>query len=178
MKAFLDRGLDRADLERARFLVGEMSAEALGLNPDEYSALKQHVDTLILNGWPVDFNSTLERFESAIRATVRCVEFAASSPRRPHVVFVSSIASVMNYPAVRDVAVVPEELELDNSLPAKQGYGESKHVAGCILAKAARQGLISASILRLGQLAGPANGKGLWSLHGESPVRGWGAGPY
>ena len=171
--AFVDRGLDRGGLKKAHFLVGEMSAENFGLDPEEYSELKQNVDTLVLNGWPVNFNNTLERFESVIEGVLRCVDFAAQTPRRPHIFFVSSVASVMNYPAVRDAAVVPEEFDPDNSLPAKQGYGESKHVAACILAKAVKQSLVSATILRVGQLAGSAKGKGLWNPNGKSIVRGW-----
>jgi nucleoside-diphosphate-sugar epimerase len=128
---------------------------------------------VILNAWPVNFNTPLETFEGVIAGTKRCVDFAAASARRPHIAFVSSIASIMNFPAVRPRGddgqlLVPEEFDPDNSLPAKQGYGESKHVAACILASAAREGLIEATVLRVGQLAGTsAEGKGVWNRHGE-----------
>lgn len=180
-QSFMDRGLDTdiADVKthpKVRYLTGSTSQENFGLPQPDHAELEQHVGTLILNAWPVNFNTPLESFEGVIAGTKRCVDFAVASPRRPHIAFVSSIASVMNFPAVRHcreddegLLLVPEEFDPDNSLPAKQGYGESKHVAGCILARAAREGLIEATILRVGQLAGTsAEGKGVWNRHGES----------
>ncbi|KAK4099156.1 acetyl-CoA synthetase-like protein [Parathielavia hyrcaniae] len=172
--SFSDRDLGTINFTahpKVQFLKGETHQENFGLDPDVYAELARDVDLLISNAWPVNFNSSLESFEGVIAGTKRCVDFAASSARRAHVVFVSSVASVMNFSAVRrrdedaadEVAWVPEEFDADNSLPAKQGYGESKHVASCILEKAARRGVISATILRVGQLAGTAEGKGLWN---------------
>ncbi|KAK4122026.1 acetyl-CoA synthetase-like protein [Parathielavia appendiculata] len=174
-QSFSDRGLGTIDFNahpRVRFLHGETHQENFGLEPDAYAELGRNVDMIISNAWPVNFNSSLESFEGVIAGTKRCVDFAASSPRQAHIAFVSSVASVLNFPAVRrgddeaeEVVMVPEEFDPDNSLPAKQGYGESKHVASCILERAARQGLIGATILRVGQLAGTAEGKGLWNRH-------------
>ena len=66
-----------------------------------------------------------------------------------------------------DVTLVPEEFDEDNCLPAKQGYGESKHVASCILARAARRWGLDVTLIRAGQLAGPKEGTGVWGRHGE-----------
>ncbi|KAJ4288749.1 hypothetical protein N0V88_007283 [Collariella sp. IMI 366227] len=169
-QSFFDRDLRSFDANsqtRVRFLTGETHKQYFGLQANEYAELQQTVDTLILNAWPVNFNAALDSFESVIAGTKRCVEFAASSSAQAHVIFISSISTVMNSPAVRhpqdEVLVVPEEFDPDNSLPAKQGYAESKHVASCVLARAVKEGLIGATILRVGQLAGAVEGKGLWN---------------
>ncbi|KAK3693201.1 hypothetical protein B0T22DRAFT_420368 [Podospora appendiculata] len=180
-RAFSDRGLGPINFlvtahPKVTFLHADLAEERFGLEPATYQKLQQRTDVVLLNAWPVNFNSPLDGFESAVAGTRRCVDFAASATRRPHVVFVSSIASVLNYPAVRldttktgdgnDGVVttsIPEEFELDNSLPLKQGYGESKHVASSILANAARVSGVGVTILRAGQLAGPVDGQGVWN---------------
>ncbi|KAK3380982.1 hypothetical protein B0H63DRAFT_545240 [Podospora didyma] len=158
---------------KLKFLTADLTQPLFGLPEYDYIELQQTADVLIHNAWPVNFNSPLETFEPAITATRQCAEFAFSSGA--HIVFVSSIASVLNYPAVRsfnsidgneEVAVIPEEFETDNSLPAHQGYGEAKHLASCVLAKAVqiKEGL-KATIMRAGQLAGPVHGGGVWNKH-------------
>ena len=159
--------------------VPDLDKERLGLSHDQYLEMQQSVTLIIHNAWPVNFNSPLEEFEPAIAGTRRlCVDFAASGARKPHVVFISSIASALNYAAVREqvesdvdgenAVIVPEEFEADHSLAARQGYGESKHIASCILAKAAQSGDITATIIRVGQLAGAVeSGDGMWNKHGK-----------
>ncbi|KAH6838682.1 hypothetical protein B0I37DRAFT_387507 [Chaetomium sp. MPI-CAGE-AT-0009] len=164
-QAFSDRGLalDNANLAshpKIRFLTGQTHLPLFGLDSTTHADLQADVSTILLNAWPVNFNSTLATFEDNIAGVKRCVDFAAGAPHRPHIGFVSSVASVLNFPAVRaregeDTLTVPEVFELDNSLPARQGYGESKHVASSILARAAREGV----------LAGTAEAKGVWNRH-------------
>ncbi|KAH6618355.1 hypothetical protein B0J18DRAFT_277146 [Chaetomium sp. MPI-SDFR-AT-0129] len=173
VQAFADRGLDIPDVAshpKVRFLTGETRHENFGLSPTDYADMQSDVNTIIINAWPVNFNSTLDSFEDVIAGVKRCVDFAAGSARRAHIGFVSSVASVLNFPAVRsregdEVLVVPEEFEADNSLPARQGYGESKHVASSILAKAVKEGVVGGTVLRVGQLAGTAEAKGVWNRH-------------
>ncbi|KAK0649915.1 hypothetical protein B0T16DRAFT_410881 [Cercophora newfieldiana] len=174
----------QSHMSRITFHTAGLSEKWFGLTPETYVALLRSTDVLIHNAWPVDFNKTLADFEPAILSTRRCADFVAAALRTVHLVFVSSIASVMNYPAVRGGSdspgtsvtwdqedksgdavpmTVPEEFDADNSLPAKQGYGESKHVAECVLAEAVRRTGIRATILRAGQLAGPVEGEGVWN---------------
>ncbi|KAK3332836.1 hypothetical protein B0T19DRAFT_457824 [Cercophora scortea] len=178
-RSFSDRGLGPIDFDtghpKVTFLHADFTKERFGLEPTVYQDLQQRADVMLLNAWPVNFNSPLDGFEPAIAGTRRCIDFAASAAHRPHVVFVSSIASVLNYPAARlgtstesgdrdsGVVVIPEEFELDNSLPLKQGYGESKHVASSVLANAAKVSGVRVTILRAGQLAGPVDGLGVWN---------------
>lgn len=162
----------------------DLSQTCLGLDSNVYNTLVDDgIDLIIHNAWPVNFNSPLEEFEPAVGGVRRLVDLIADSTSAPHMVFVSSVASVMNYPAVRGnnghssiesgeggktTLTIPEEFDPDNSLPAKQGYGESKHVASCILAKAVNSNKsMKATIIRVGQLAGSTDGKGIWGRHGE-----------
>ncbi|KAK4183556.1 putative peptide synthetase [Podospora australis] len=169
---FTSRGLPNFDMSPITFLNGETSLPNFGLDPSTFSDLQTKVDVMILNAWPVNFNAPLESFESVISGTKRCVDFSTTSPRHPHIVFISSIASVLNYPAVRhdpeiddsNVVAIPEIWDPDNSLPARQGYGESKHVAAVILDKAFHGGYLekAPAVLRVGQLAGAVEGSGVW----------------
>lgn len=170
-RSFHDRGIDWRSLRsQVHFLTVDLNQEHFGLELAVYSMLARSVDVFIHNAWPVNFNNDLEYFETAaITGMRRCVDFVAAADRHPHLVFVSSIASVGNFPQVRAGSqAIPEEFEEDNSLPLAQGYGESKHVASCILRRAARTSGISGTIMRVGQLSGPEQGGGIWNKQGES----------
>ncbi|KAK0707252.1 hypothetical protein B0H67DRAFT_612024 [Lasiosphaeris hirsuta] len=134
--------------------------------PTTYTALATTTTTIIHNAWPVNFNTPLAAFAPSLAGTRHLADLAAAAAA--HVTLISSIGSVMNYPAVRPggVGVVPEEFDADNSLPIRgQGYAESKHVAGCILHRAARVAGVRATVLRVGQVGGPMRGGGVWNRH-------------
>ncbi|KAL1866697.1 putative secondary metabolism biosynthetic enzyme [Diaporthe australafricana] len=165
-RSFNDRGMDWRSLRsQVHFLTVDLNQEHFGLEFEVYSMLTRSVDVFIHNAWPVNFNNDLEYFETAaITGMRRCVDFVAAADRHPHFVFISSIASVGNFPQVRaESQAIPEEFEEDNSLPLAQGYGESKHVASCILRRAARTSGVSGTIMRVGQLSGPEQGDGIWN---------------
>jgi nucleoside-diphosphate-sugar epimerase len=172
-KSFLDRGLDPSGIDfKAQFLTGNFERERFVLSPEDYLSLQDSVDTIVLNAWPVDFNHDLEYFEAGpIAGTRRWVDFATSARYNPRILFLSSIASVGNWPAVRRgiddaVTLVPEVFDTDNSLPSKNGYGESKHVASAILSSACVTSGVKATIVRTGQLGGPQVGTGVWNKSG------------
>ncbi|KAK0744490.1 hypothetical protein B0T21DRAFT_429030 [Apiosordaria backusii] len=170
-KSFEDRGLGPIPSSQVHFFTGETSAPNFGLEfPHDFASLQQQTDIIIINAWPVNFNSPLESFEPVIAGAKRCADFSSGSARKPHIVFISSIASTLNWPAVRHTPedgneiIIGEDWDPDNSLPAKQGYGESKHVAASILSNALNAGHInSVAILRVGQLAGAAEKSGVWN---------------
>jgi len=106
----------------------------------------------------------LESFEDThISGVYRCIEFSASSHYHPEIVFVSSIASVGNWLGSGNEGQVPETLLENDSVSLPQGYGESKHVSGRILAAASRETGVPATVVRVGQLAGPVTEKGVWN---------------
>lgn len=161
---FTSSSLGPLDHSRITFLTADLSDPALSLPPATYTTLAQSATTIIHNAWPVNFNTPLSAFAPALAGTRHLADLAAASSA--HVVFISSIGSAMNHAAVRGAtAAVAEEFDGDNSLPLKQGYAESKHVAGCILDRAARVAGVRATVLRVGQIGGPREGGGVWNRH-------------
>ncbi|KAK5709871.1 putative secondary metabolism biosynthetic enzyme [Elasticomyces elasticus] len=155
------------DFTKVRFLQSDFGKERFGLSERMYTKLLQSVDLLIHNAWAVDFNKSLESFESVHVAGVRrCVDFSTRSQYRAHIVFISSIASVANWSEKHSNELeVPEMMLEDHSLPSRSGYGESKHIAGLILGKAAGKSGVSSTVIRAGQLAGPSDGSSVWNKH-------------
>lgn len=129
-----------------------------GLEPRILSDLRATASIVIHNAWKVDFNHPLEGFEQVhVRGVRHLVDFSASGTLRPRLVFVSSISSVGNWPAMDSgLTVVPETLP--PSLVAAQPirYASSKAVAEHILDAAGRRSGMDASVLRVGQIAGTA----------------------
>jgi len=161
--SFLDRGAN-PDFSKVIFLQTSFNKEKFGLDEKTYAELLSSVDIFIHNAWAVDFNMGLESFEEThIAGTRRVVDFSASATYHPHIIFISSIASTGNWHASGHSGFVPEVFMQNHSLPFAQGYGESKHVASCILAAAAEKCNVASTIVRVGQLAGPAAEKGLWN---------------
>ncbi|KAI4730884.1 acetyl-CoA synthetase-like protein [Aureobasidium sp. EXF-10728] len=162
-RSFEERGAD-PDFSKVVFLQASFGKENFGLAEDVYAKLQSEVDVFIHNAWAVDFNMGLESFEEThIMGTRRVIDFSASAQYHPHIVFISSIASTGNWLGSGHSGFVPEVFMQDNNLPFAQGYGESKHVASSMLAIAAQQSNVPSTIVRVGQLAGPAAEKGLWN---------------
>ena len=134
-----------------------------GLADEDYFHLLNHVDVVIHNAWAVNFNQTLSSFESVhLRGTRSLIDFCHSSPRKPHLSFVSSVSAVQNWSNQYGNIPVPESIVSNPLVSLEMGYGESKYVAERLVEVGARSGL-KASILRVGQIAGPL----ARSSHGE-----------
>lgn len=166
------------DFSKVSFLTTNFGEERFGLCEETYAELQSAVTTFIHSAWSVDFNKSVDFYESVhITGTRRVVDFAASATFKPDIIFVSSIASVGCWPSLttQDGSSVPESVTtvFDNSLPFPQGYGESKHVSSQILAVASHRLGIRTATVRAGQLAGPseehANG-GAWNRHEWVPT--------
>ncbi|KAF4310078.1 putative nrps-like enzyme [Botryosphaeria dothidea] len=153
------------DFSKVTFLRTDFSQARFGLDQETYNKLAAEATIFIHNAWAVDFNHALTSYEPThIAGTRRVVDFSLHSQFRTHIVFISSIASVANWGAIGS-GPVPETFIDNDSAPLPQGYGESKHVAGRILAEAARTAGVPASIMRCGQLAGPRQPRGCWNRH-------------
>ncbi|EME42311.1 hypothetical protein DOTSEDRAFT_73214 [Dothistroma septosporum NZE10] len=165
-QTFQERGAP-TDFSKATFLQSDFSKDQFGLKDDVYETLLDTVDIFIHNAWAVDFNKTLQTYESThIAGTRRCVDFSLDSKYRAHIVFISSIASVGGYPAFYESSTeVPEQILNDHRIPIPGGYGESKHVASLILAAAAESAGVPATVIRAGQLAGPYGEGQPWNKH-------------
>ena len=151
------------DLTKAEFLQVNLVNPSLNLNDATFAKLASRVDVILHNAWKVDFNQTLESFEEThIRGVRNLIDLSINSPRRPHIFFVSSVASVERWNMIGQGPV--PEIPLNNcELAAEMGYGESKQVAEQILAVAGGRSSVPVSILRVGQLAGSlAPSAGAW----------------
>ncbi|KAH8127568.1 acetyl-CoA synthetase-like protein [Trichoderma asperelloides] len=144
------------------FLTIDLSQPHLGLGPDQYATLQDETDIIIHNAWKLDFLHTVQHFEKTHIAGVRhLIDLSANSERRPRIVFISSIASVLGW---KESQKVPEEIILSDSVTANNGYAQSKHVAERILYEASQTVGIQVTVVRLGQIAGPTSaGVGAWN---------------
>ncbi|UKZ61257.1 putative NRPS-like protein biosynthetic cluster [Trichoderma atroviride] len=144
------------------FLTVDLSQPHLGLKSNQYAALQDETDIIIHNAWKLDFLHTVQHFEKTHIAGVRhLVDLSANSERRPRIVFISSIASVLGWKESRKI---PEEIILSDSVTANNGYAQSKHIAERILYEASQTVGIQITVVRLGQIAGPTSaGAGKWN---------------
>ncbi|SCO30859.1 related to nonribosomal peptide synthetase [Fusarium fujikuroi] len=170
-KRFQSMGLGFHDSfsDTIEFIHCDFNHNMLGISADKFDEIRTSMTQFIHCAWPVDFNKSLETFEkTAITGMVNCISFASEAEKKPVFIFISSIASVGNWSVIhagqnQDPCIVPELCISDNSAPLHQGYGESKHVASCILANAVEKLGIRAAIIRVGQLCGPRSVEGRWN---------------
>ncbi|KAK5024923.1 hypothetical protein LTS07_008301 [Exophiala sideris] len=149
---------------RLRFWKVDLAQAKFGLEEDSFDELLQETDCIIHNAWKVDFNHNVKSFQGVIAGLCRLVDFAKLSHRQPHFVFVSSVSSVGNWSTIMgNESPVPESPMTDCAVAQHQGYGESKHVSEQILQIAAKEFNLRASILRVGQVAGPVRRGGCWN---------------
>lgn len=161
-KSFNERGVHYDLSQKCEYLTVAFGDAQLGLSAQKFEELRQSVDAIIHNAWKVDFNHKLESFEDVhIRGVRNMVDWSLSSQRHPRLFYVSSISSVGNWMRRHGTASpVPEKVPDDNSLALGMGYGESKHVSEQIINIAVEKAQLRASILRVGQIAGPLSEDG------------------
>lgn len=146
---------------RVTFLTADLSQTHLGLQSETYNELLDTATLVIHNAWPVNFNLTLPSFRPQLAGLVNLIAFAALAATSPHLLFISSISSVLSY---RTASLqTPEEVILADSAPSPNGYAESKYVSERLLDHAAKRLSINASFARVGQIAGAVNYAGLWN---------------
>lgn len=165
---FRDRNLSgNVDDGRLSFMSIDFGKPRLGLSPANFDKLVNEVNVFIHNAWRVDFSWTLESYrETYLRSVRELVELSSLSPLKPRIAFVSSTASVQQWAAVFPSRAVYEAPLESYEVASPLGYGQSKHVAERLLDMASRTSGTPATILRVGQVAGPidpSSGGGKWS---------------
>lgn len=141
---------------RVSFWQIDLSRKNLGLDTATFNRLQSTVTTVVHNAWNVNFNLSLASFEPDLLGVANLINFAASSKNVPNLFFISSVGSVLGYPDG-----TPEELVTAD--PSVNGYGNSKYIAEHMIAHAATERAMRASIARVGQIAGATNAPGLWN---------------
>ena len=146
---------------RVTFLTMDISSPHTSLIPLSHFAIIVSTVTLVIHSaWPVNFNLPLSSFSASLASVSSLASLAAASPLRPDVIYVSSVAAGRNYSPYP----IPEEILMSLSMADRNGYGQSKHIAERILDYGARQYQLPITILRLGQVCGPAhNLRGGWT---------------
>jgi thioester reductase-like protein len=155
------RGLSVSlDSNQVTFLQTDFSQELLGLDTSTYKELSKTVTSIIHNAWPVNFNLALQSFRPHLDGLVNLIAFSAQASLTPRFVFISSISSVLLYPA----PIIPETPIEDPSAPGNNGYAQSKYVAEVLLDAVSKARLaVPISFVRVGQVAGAAMYPGLWN---------------
>ena len=153
-----------------QFIVSDLGAPKLGLTESDFDALYSKVDTIIYNSWRPNFSLPLSSFEKPFLSGLRnIIDWASSSPKRPSIVFISSIAAVGNWSKVfPSEPQIPESQISDANVAMNMGYGESKCVAERVLQVAHDVCGIPVNIIRVGQIGGPSIASG-----GKWLVQGW-----
>ncbi|KAL3709184.1 hypothetical protein TMatcc_002974 [Talaromyces marneffei ATCC 18224] len=154
--------------EKVTFLKSDLSdSKTLGLPEDIYTTIREKVTLIIHNAWRVDFNIPLQSFSDQLAGVVSLSSLSVRSSCQAAFVFLSSISAVMDFDDTHQgrPKVIPESVITDISAAAPAGYAESKYIAERLLARAAENlKLRNVSILRLGQISGPAKSDGRWNV--------------
>lgn len=138
------------------FLTVKFGLSSLGLDHHSFVGLTNECDLIIHAAWKVDFNQSLSSFTDNIRSVQTLANWSAVSPRRPRLIFLSSISSVGPWNShFAETSDIPEASVIDLGASLNIGYGESKQVAERLLDRAAAQYGAPVSILRVGQIGGP-----------------------
>lgn len=155
------------------FLKSDLSdSKTLGLSDDMYTVIREQATLIIHNAWRVDFNIPLQSFNDQIAGVVNLSALCAQSSHQAAFVFLSSISAVMDFDSSQQGEqegsshnVISETVITDINAAAPAGYAESKYIAERLLAHAAEKLVLrDVSILRLGQIAGPARSNGHWNV--------------
>lgn len=168
--------LEVADLEtrlKVFALASDLGQSRLGLNDQQYEALRTSVTDIIHGAWAVNFNLSLSSFENPCIASVsHLLDLAICSPLhpKPRFSFISSIATVLF--ATAQGGVKEARYGLETATP--MGYGQSKWVAEEICSAAAKYAAqkgvdLSVQILRVGQVVGDKK-HGIWNPKEAIPL--------
>lgn len=160
-KSFAAAELTGTDVEsRVTFIKADLQQPSLGLDEATSHSLQSQVHLVIHAAWPVNFNMPLIAFRPQLAGLVNFMAWTADTGLAARFMFLSSIAAVEGYNGPP-----PEMVLQDLDTPAPLGYGRAKFLAE-ILVDAAAQHLgnaMPASIVRIGQVAGPVRRRGLWN---------------
>ncbi|KAE8557065.1 hypothetical protein EYB25_001771 [Talaromyces marneffei] len=145
----------------------DFTQSKFGLDDEIYRDLKNECDVIIHSAWQVNFVLPIGSFKDSFSGLMNTIELASASTRRARILYVSSVAAsgVFASESSSEAKLVPEDRITDPNEAMQNGYGESKYVAENLVCIASVKSGVSASILRVGQIAPPtpAIDEVLWS---------------
>ena len=176
LKAFTSRKLETPDNfdQKVTILQCKLSEPDLGIPFLDYTTLQSEVDIVLHLAWSVNFLLSLQSFTPHFAGIQNLLNLCLSSTKRkpPRFVFCSSVASVSNFPHLKqNTGNVPEELVASLEASGTTGYALSKLTAELFLAHVATS--ISSlhdriTILRVGQLSADTQ-HGVWNASEAYP---------
>ncbi|KAI4226531.1 MAG: hypothetical protein LQ349_006860, partial [Xanthoria aureola] len=150
------------DWQKVKFIQYDLGKPRLGLvgSDPSYDALSQEVTHVIHNAWDVNFKRSLDSFVNVhLRGVSELIHFCTGAQPAARLTFISSESAVLGGSAG---SIAKEEIIHDWSRAQKMGYAQSKLIAERIIDQASLPG---STIIRVGQIAGPTDGKGVWNSH-------------
>ncbi|KAM0804922.1 polyketide synthase [Usnea florida] len=170
-QAFKSRGiyLDSKALSKLSVIESDATKLMLGLPSSKYETLCNNVTHIVHNAWPMSVTRDIKGFASQFKIMQNIIDFACDiSCRRLKgskvgVQFISSIATVGNYPLSMDTVRVPEErVTVESILPT--GYGDAKLVCEKMLDETLHKhpDRFRTMTIRIGQIAGSTS-SGYWN---------------
>ncbi|KAF5979584.1 nonribosomal peptide synthetase MxcG (component of the myxochelin iron transport regulon) [Fusarium bulbicola] len=156
------KGLTSNWQSKAKFVRYNVASENLDLSQDDLEEIRNEATAIIHNAWEVNFNLPLTSFEPQFVGLKSLVDICRKTRHKIRFFFVSSISAAMNWPS--DLLGPVPEASIPRFDAPINGYGSSKLVAEHLLTKAARAGVLSLSVLRVGQVAGPVKTLGEGSI--------------
>ncbi|KAJ5644413.1 NRPS-like enzyme [Penicillium longicatenatum] len=150
------------DHTRVSFWTADLAEPQLGLPLTTLRQLQQTATLVIHNAWAVNFNLSLRSFKPNLEGVVNLVNFSLRATYGPHLYFISSISSTMGHHTQN--GLTPEDV-VTTTVPAPNGYANSKYIAERLLAEVAERssGAFHPAYSRVGQIAGPVRSSGLWN---------------
>ncbi|KAJ1027212.1 hypothetical protein NDA18_003225 [Ustilago nuda] len=143
-------------------LAVDLNKDNLGLSRQGYAEISSKVTCVIHNGWPVNFNMSVDSFQSVLEGSVQLMNLAGQSTgtATPRFIFSSSVSVALDYPGT----VIPETSfdNLENT--ASMGYAQSKWIVEnlCRDAETLIGGGLKYVVMRIGQVVGDRE-KGNWN---------------
>ena len=142
-------------LKKITYFAVDLGAPQLGLENQDFDVLVKDVHVIVHNAWKVDFIQPLSSFESQVQGVRNLVDLSLKSSFKPRIMFISSVASVMNRAMTVGNGFASETVPIDDCTAALgYGYAESKYVAERVLHEANQRAGVPVSILRVGQIGG------------------------
>ncbi|KAH8804499.1 hypothetical protein F5884DRAFT_796175 [Xylogone sp. PMI_703] len=156
LNSLSSRGLQLTEHERSKIvaLPSDFSRSDLGLSNDDLQVLLSTLTHVIHSAWAVNFNLGVQSFEAQhIQGVYNllniCLQVRLASPAK--FFFCSSVSAASGTPKP---ASIPEAIITNLNHAQKMGYGRSKLISEHIVNNARKLTGMTATVLRIGQLAG------------------------
>lgn len=141
----------------------------LGLQPEAWALVSSKVTCVIHNGWPVNFNMSVQSFAGPLLGSVALINMAAQTPatHKPRFIFASSVSATFGAPGAR----YEEDFSSDPNDTAKMGYARSKWIVErlCDYAQHHVGNGFEAAVARIGQMVGDRR-SGIWNETEAMPL--------